>query len=196
MNTFSLADEQEIFARIAEGDEFAFSICYSHYGRLLLPSLLRLLGQRDSADEVIQEVFLKVWLYRDRLADVDNPRAWLMRVTANTARDWLKKRARAGRKIAASDSLSDARDVAEESRIDMKALAGIIRNTVTSFPPQRRLIYEMSREEGLKPSEIAERLGLSVSTVKNTLLSAVKAIREKVGEAGFWLTFLYYFLKR
>ena len=196
MNTFSLADEQEIFARIAEGDESAFSMCYSHYGRLLLPSLLRLLGQRDIAEEVIQEVFLKVWLHRDKLAEVDNPGGWLMRVTANTARDWLKKRARAGRKVTESGRFNSAGNTVEESRIDMKALAGIIRDTVSSFPPQRRLIYELSREEGLKPAEIAERLGISVSTVKNTLLSAIKVIREKVGEAGFWLTFLYYFLKR
>ena len=84
--------ENELFIRIAEGDEAAFTLCYAEYGRMLMPFLIRLVGTRDSAEEIIQEVFLKVWLHRDRLAAVENPKSWLFRVAANTGRNWLKKK--------------------------------------------------------------------------------------------------------
>jgi RNA polymerase sigma factor (sigma-70 family) len=195
MDSGPLPNERELFTRIAEGDESAFSTCYLHYGQLLMPSLTRLLGQRDRAEEVVQEVFLKVWLFRDRLIDLENPKGWLLRVAANTARDWMRKQARAERKIAESGRLTGIPEVSGEHRTDLQTLAAVIHRTVDSFPPQRRRIYQMSREEGLKPSEIAARMGLSVSTVKNTLLSAVTAIRASVKKAGFWTMFLFILLK-
>jgi len=81
-------------------------------------------------------------------------------------------------------------------QVDLKSIAGVVQRTILSFPPQRKLIYQMSREEGLKPGEIAARLQLSVSTVKNTLLSALKTIRENIEEAGFWGTIFLILLKK
>jgi RNA polymerase sigma-70 factor (ECF subfamily) len=196
MDRASLPNEQQLFNRIAEGDESAFSECYLYYGRLLMPSLIRLLGQRESAEEVVQEVFLKVWLFRDRLVGLNNPKGWLLHVAANTARDWLRKKAREQRRVAEIGRLMDSPEISGEYRTDLQMLRAVVRRAVDSFPPQRRRIYQMSREEGLKPSEIAARMGLSVSTVKNTLLSALHAIREVVEKAGFWTVFLFYFLKR
>src|SRR5882757_3301449 len=91
MQESPMTHDHALFISISEGDEMAFTTCYSEYGRVLMPFLVRLVGSRDSAEEIIQEVFLKVWLYRDRLAEVDNPRSWLFRVAANTGRNWLKK---------------------------------------------------------------------------------------------------------
>jgi len=196
MELHHLPDEREIFARIAEGDESAFSRCYLYYSPRLMPFLIRLLGDRDSAEEVIQEIFLKVWLFRDSLSDVGNPRNWLFRATANTARDWLKKQAAARRKLEEGWRRTPIEDSAPPDRTDLQALTEVIKQTVLSFPPQRRRIYELSREEGMKPAEIATQLGLSVNTVKNTLVAALKAIRENVESSGFWISVLLYFVKR
>ena len=186
-------NEQALFKSISEGDEAAFATCYAEYGRMVMPFLLKLVGTRDSAEEVIQEIFLKVWLYRDRLAEVDSPRSWLFRVAANTGRSWLKKKmASEQRQQQHRQGQQDTVDIFPE-RVDLQSIAAVVQRTVLSFPPQRRRIYQMSREEGLKPSEIAARLDISVSTVKNTLLSAVKAIRENIEQAGFlgaWFLFL------
>jgi RNA polymerase sigma-70 factor (family 1) len=188
--------EQALFISISEGDEAAFSTCYSEYGRILLPFLVRLVGSRDSAEEIIQEVFLKVWLYRDRLAEVDNPKNWLFRVAANTGRNWLKKKMITEQKMLEHQRQWTTPDNLSPEQVDLKSITGVVQRTILSFPPQRKLIYQMSREEGLKPGEIAARLQLSVSTVKNTLLSALKAIRENIEEAGLWGTVLFFFLKR
>jgi len=186
--------ENELFVRISEGDEAAFSICYAEYGRMLMPFLIRLVGSQDSAEEIIQEVFLKVWLHRDRLAEVESPKSWLFRVAANAARNWLKKKMRIEQQVHTQPSEA-ARDLVTE-RLDMRAVFHLVQATIQSFPPQRKLIYQMSREEGLKPAEIADRLQLSVSTVKNTLLSALKAIRERIEEAGLLGAVILFFLKK
>jgi RNA polymerase sigma-70 factor (ECF subfamily) len=186
--------ENELFVRIAEGDEAAFTLCYAEYGRMLMPFLVRLVGTRDSAEEIIQEVFLKVWLHRDRLAAVENPKSWLFRVAANTGRNWLKKKMMIEQHLQAQQQEA-SRDLVAE-RLDLRSVANLVQATIQSFPPQRKLIYQLSREEGLKPAEIADRLHLSVSTVKNTLLSALKTIREKIEEAGLLGTILFFFIKR
>lgn len=162
-----------------------------------MPFLTRLVGSRDSAAEIVQEVFLKVWLHRDRLAEVDNPRGWLFRVAANAGRNWLKKKMMIeSHLLAHGQQSSEIPDQFIPERLDLKAVTLLVNQTIQSFPPQRRRIYQMSREEGLKPAEIAVRLDLSVSTVKNTLLSALKAIRENIEGAGFWGTMFLLFFKR
>jgi RNA polymerase sigma-70 factor (ECF subfamily) len=186
--------ENELFIRISEGDEDAFSVCYAEYGRMLMPFLIRLVGSRDSGEEIIQEVFLKVWLHRDRLAAIENPKSWLFRVAANTGRNWLKKKMMIEQHLQAQQQEA-SRDLVAE-RLDLRSVANLVQATIQSFPPQRKLIYHLSREEGLKPAEIADRLHLSVSTVKNTLLSALKTIREKIEEAGLLGTILVFFIKR
>jgi len=186
--------ENELFIRIAEGDEAAFTLCYAEYGRMLMPFLIRLVGTRDSAEEIIQEVFLKVWLHRDRLAAVENPKSWLFRVAANTGRNWLKKKMMIEQHLQAQQQDASGDLVAE--RLDLRSVANLVQATIQSFPPQRKLIYQLSREEGLKPAEIADRLQLSVSTVKNTLLTALKTIRENIEEAGLWGAILFFFIKR
>ncbi len=196
MDPSPLYNEQALFISISEGDEAAFSTCYAEYGRILMPFLVRLSGSKDGAEEIIQEIFLKVWLYRDRLAEVDNPKNWLFRVAANTGRNWLKKKMLVEQKMLLHQRQWDVPDNSPSEQVDLKLIAGVVQRTILGFPPQRRRIYQMSREEGLKPSEIAARLDLSVSTVKNTLLSALKAIRENIEAAGLLATALFFFLKK
>ena len=187
--------EDQLFIRISEGDEAAFTFCYTDYGKMLRPFLFKLIGTRESAEEIIQEVFLKVWLHRDRLAEVENPRSWLFRVAANTGRSWLKKKMMIEQHLRVRQAAEATHDPMPE-RLDMLKIASLVQETIQSFPTQRKLIYRMSREEGLKPAEIAERLQVSVSTVKNTLLTALKTIRENIEEAGLLGTFFFFFLKR
>lgn len=187
--------ENELFIRISEGDQVAFTHCYAEYGKMLRPFLIKLIGTKDGADEIIQEVFLKVWLHRDKLVDVEQPRSWIFRVAANTGRNWLKKKMTMEVHMRAQERTGPEHDQVTD-QLDMRRIADIVQETVQAFPPQRKLIYQLSREQGLKPGEIAARLELSVSTVKNTLLSALKAIRENIEQAGLLGAFFIFFIKK
>jgi len=193
---YYIHNENELFIGISQGDEAAFSTCYAEYGRMLMPFLIKLVGSRDSAEEIIQEVFLRVWLHRDRLAEVEHPKSWLFRVAANTGRNWLKRKMLAEQHLQAQGQKPESMEDGMAEGLDLRSVANLIQQTIQSFPPQRKLIYQMSREEGLKPAEIAARLEISVSTVKNTLLSAIKAIRERIAEAGLLGALLFFLLKK
>lgn len=183
-------EEKELFARIALSDEPAFRELYYLYGRLLFPFLLRLTGTEDTADEIIQEVFLRIWLHRDRLADVDNPRAWTFRIASNLAHTWLRRKVLAEK--AARETRQPGTEDSTEDFVSTNAIRAIVLQTIAAMPPQRQLIYRLHRDQGRKIGEIAAELDISTSTVKNTLAAALRVIRAALQRAGYgsWLILL------
>ena len=106
-------DINQLFRRISEGDEEAFGILFRHSVSALYPFILRMVKQQAAAEEVVQASFLRVWLSRDKLPGVEQPRAWLYKVVANECYTWMRKEARemklragAGVGEEADDSLS------------------------------------------------------------------------------------------
>ena len=178
-------DEKELFLQVAEGDENAFRALYQLYGKLLFPFLVRLTGSGDTADEIIQEVFLRVWFSRDKLPEVDFPRAYLFRIASNRAHEWLKKDSQMVQvDLQQLDGQAAQPDMAEAA-LTLKAMKIVVKQAIAELPPQRMHIYRLSREQGMKPARIATELNLSVSTVKNTLVVATKFIRERLEQAGY-----------
>jgi RNA polymerase sigma-70 factor (ECF subfamily) len=188
-------DEKELFLQIADGSEPAFRELYYSYGRLLSPFLVRLAGSQDLADEIIQEVFLRVWLYRDKLPGVEHPRAWLFQIASNQAHTWLAKSLKAEMAEVRHQGRPVTADTPAEI-LTINEIKRVIRKAVEELPAQRKRIYLLHREQGMKAGEIAEILGISISTVKNSLLSAAQNIREKVVQAGYWVPLLLLFWKK
>jgi len=192
---FEHINEKDLFLRIAEGDEAAFRELYRLYGRLLFPFLLKLTDSRDITDELIQEVFLRVWLYRHTLPTIDHPRAWIFQIGSNQAYTWLQKNMRAAKAMRLhQDAQPTVTDSPVEVSLTVNDIRNLVKQAIDELPPQRKRIYLLQREHGMKPAEIASQLGISVSTVKNTLLVAAKAIREKVEKAGYLPYWLILFL--
>ena len=132
--------ENDLFVRISEGDEAAFALCYAEYGKMLRPFLFKLIGTRDGAEEIVQEVFLKVWLHRDRLTEVENPKSWLFRVAANTGRNWLKKKMTIEQHLRTQQGQPEAADDLMAEKLDLRSIIHLVQQTIHSFPPQRKLI--------------------------------------------------------
>jgi RNA polymerase sigma-70 factor (ECF subfamily) len=189
-------DEKALLLRIAEGDESAFRELYQLYGKLLFPFLVRLTGSEDIADEIIQEVFLRVWFSRDRLPAVDYPRAYIFRIASNRAYDWLKRNSQLPVQV---HLLQPAEEPIQpeiaEAVLELKAMELVVKQAIAELPPQRMHIYRLSREQGMKPAQIAAELNLSVSTVKNTLVAAVRSIRERLEQAGYLTGILLILIK-
>lgn len=162
----------------AEGDEAAFSQLFHSYYPRLLQFLSRFDQSNGNVDEAVQETFIKVWLARDQLPGIENFRAWIFTIASREAIALIRKnllKEKTGHAFLASQPAAD-----QETPADITHAAEIKRlvaEAVAHMPPARRRIYLMSREEGLKPAEIAARLNLSVSTVKNTLVTALQDIR-------------------
>lgn len=173
--------------RISEGDEKAFEWLYRHYYARLKPIVVKYMGDQVDADDILQHAFLKVWLNRETLPEIENIHAWIYKVAY---REYLmavrKKLSYEARLNRYSDTLQA--DNIQELPHDTAHLEDIrkhIGEVVNNLSPQRRIIYEMSRNEGLKIAEIAEKLSLSTQTVKNVLFLVMKMIRENLIAAGY-----------
>lgn len=168
---------RELFCRISEGDEKAFSKLFHYYNSRIFHNVLRILKSEQDAREVSQELFLKLWLQREQLPAIESPEAWLYKIAAHLSLDSLRKKAnRHKHTFAAAASISEPEDDAL-IQLDTKYLKQQIEEAKNLLPASRRQVFILSREEGMSRSEIARQLGISESTVKNQLTTALKFIQ-------------------
>ncbi len=168
-------NERELLLSLAQGNDHAFASVFHHYRHRIYGIALRLLGTTSQAEDVVQEVFLKMWLKRNELHEISHFKAYLFTVTRNHIFTSLKLLAREQlmESELSTTMIPDIRDAA----IIHKEYEQILQRAIAQLPPQQELIYKLSKEEGLKRNEIADRLQLSPETIKVHLANAMRNIR-------------------
>jgi RNA polymerase sigma-70 factor (ECF subfamily) len=174
-------DERILFSRLASGDEEAFRQVFHHYNKLLQPFVVKLTRNQSVAEEVLQEVFLKVWAHRERLAEVENPRAYIIRIVSNESIDFLQRQAKEQRLAKYIQKTSQEGAPSPEQSFSYRETERRLQQAIERLPEACRQIYRMSREQYKRIPEIASELNLSNSTVKNQLVKALKSIRLHLG---------------
>lgn len=165
--------DAELLQRIASGDERAFRIIFNQYHHKLGAFIYRITGSRELAQEITQDLFLKIWLNRESLTEVANFRAYLFTASKNQAITCLKKIAREQTRITPLESTMEV-TYDEDSADSYRYL--LIDEAIDLLPPQQRQVYLLSRHERLKYTEIASRLNLSRETVKKYLQLSSESI--------------------
>jgi RNA polymerase sigma factor (sigma-70 family) len=133
---------------------------------------------------------IRVWVNRDKLPELEKPLPWLKRVALNETFTWLHQRARHNKlfRPLENDAPLEA-DAAD--RVSLHETQEILRQAIEELPPQRKMIYQMSRVQGMKSPEIADALQLSHGYVKNALTAALAFLRERLAAAGKFMS-LYF----
>lgn len=184
--------EQEVLLRISDGDEIAFAQLVNQYSDLLGSYIFKLTHSREQAEEISQDVFLKIWMSRESLAEIKNFRVWLYVVSKNQALNALRKiiqeriKQSEWQECLTSDVLENSNDWKEQQ-------LGLIDQAIAQLPPQQKRAYLLSRKKGLKHKEIAREMGLSQQTVKKYIQISVQTITKYVEthiELGLFLLFL------
>jgi len=173
-----LLNEEQLFKQLSEGGERAFETIYHHYIKRLGPFVDKMVRSPELAEEIVQDIFVQLWINRHLLTDVKHPTSYLFNMATNKTLDHLKKIANNSKLMDRIAYRSSEISNETEERLIFRESAQIIEMAVASLPQQRKLIYHLSRNEGLTNEEIAERLQLSRQTVKNQLVHALKSIRE------------------
>lgn len=166
--------------RIAANDERAFNELFHIYNQQLWPFVIKLSGSETASEEILQEVFLKIWMQRERLPQIENPKAWIVRLVSNQSLNYLRRLAVEGRFFQYLKNASASHALSPEELLAAKETAGFIQQVIDELPPQCRQVYLLSREQGLSIPEIADRLNISPNTVKNQLVKALSRIRAAV----------------
>jgi RNA polymerase sigma-70 factor (ECF subfamily) len=171
--------ERALLVKIASGDQLAYTKLFDRYHALVYGYSLKLTRSQFYAEEIVQEIFLKIWINRSEIIRIENFGAYLNRATRNQSYTVL-------RKLAAQSLLEvelndkDLQDSSNsEHRLLYKESSEILQATIESMPPQRRTIYELCHNEGLKYNEVAAKLHISPGTVHTHMKLALKTIRAR-----------------
>jgi len=170
--------EKELLGRIAMGDQKAFTSLFTFYQAMVYDFSLRLTRSKSQAQEIVQQIFLKVWLNRENLSAIENFGAYLNRATRNESYSVLRK---LSSKMLTEISLTEEGISCESDsahRLLYNESKAILNEAISKLPPQRKLVYQLCHEQGLKYDEVAAELHISSGTVHKHMKLALKSIRE------------------
>ncbi|WP_295120480.1 sigma-70 family RNA polymerase sigma factor [uncultured Chitinophaga sp.] len=174
--------ERALFLQITEGDEDAFRELFRIYTPILRPLIYKLTKTEYSIEDILQDVFFKIWMSRGQLPDIENPRSWILKITFHDCFGYLRKNAVRNRAVGTETS-----ETYTEQTVELREMARLVNEAIELLPPQAKKVYLLSRTEGRKLADIADELQLSLQTVKNTLSRALKSIREYLLKHGVFL---------
>jgi RNA polymerase sigma-70 factor (family 1) len=178
MSALSSSDEKELLLLLSAGDSKAFELLYHQYKDPIYSNLLKLVRTKDTAEEVLQDVFYKVWANREQLADMQSFSGYLYRMSANRVTDFYRRAAQ-DRKLQEQliYTMTELYDHVEES-IDYKESNALLEQAISALPPQRKLIFNLCKIEGKSYEEVGQLLGISTSTINSQMVKASKSIKE------------------
>jgi len=192
MNQKKNAD-YELVKSLKKGDLFAFDKLYSKYSKKLYYFAKGYLGSKEDAEGLVQQVFLLIWSKRKELKEDFSFNAFIFTVTYNAIRKYFRKKARQKKYIDKFLEDYDGQYNKTVADIEYHNLQELAKIEVEKLSEKRKLIFELSRNEGLSNVEISKRLDISKKTVENQIHSALKFLREQF-EKETLLTLLLYWL--
>lgn len=156
-----------------------FKLLFEQYYNPLCNFASTILYDSAKAEDAVQDVFVKMWQNKERLADMDNQKAYLFQATRNKSIEYLRK-LKSDKKISAENErrieMSSTIDIDNEA--DKYLLKEKLFNSIRQLPPKCRNVFTMSKINGLTYTEIAEELDISPKTVENQIGKALRLLRE------------------
>ena len=170
--------DAELAAAVAAGDAASFEQLVKKYERPVLNTIYRYVGDKAAAEDVAQEVFLKVWSRIKTFQRRSTFSTWLYRVVANQSLNFRDRRARR-RAEPLSDSLPDGRADLHE-QFEKETTSRLLREAVNGLPGNQRLALILSKFEERPYREIAEIMGVSLSSVASLIFRAKQSLKKKL----------------
>ena len=169
---------KELLQQIAAGDQAAFRLVYSSYYRRLFQFAFSIVKTRESAEEIVEDVFVRIWQQRDKITAILHLRVYLYTATKNSSLNYLSRQAKASITepfdhihVGMGESSLTPEQILITAEIQQK-----IRAAIEALPPRCKMIFKLVREDGLRYKEIAEILNISVNTIDVQMAIAVKRI--------------------
>ncbi len=193
MTSGEKSNDNTLVQQIQNGSKEAFEVLYRRYSFRINRFVVSYLKSEEEAEELVQDVFLKLWEKKQSLDSSQNIQSYIFKIAVNTIYDFIRRKnikeaflELAGNGLNVSESTWD-----EVVYNDMLKHMNIL---LEKMPEQRKKIFKMSREEGLTNDEIASKLNLSKRTVENQLYRATSYLKDNMlFDSGVALLYFYLF---
>lgn len=183
--------ELELVRKLRDGDSLAFDTLFRQYSYKLFCFVNKYLNEREESEEIVQDVFLNLWKHKKEIRSEEAFKSYLYKIALNNIRNYFTKKQvqEKYKQVIAREYLIESNSDQEEP--DYELIIKQVDRLIEELPEKRREIFLLSRKEGLDISEIAQYLGISESTVKNQISSAIAFLKGEVKKRG--LSGLLYF---
>lgn len=171
-----LSNEAELLKKISQGDKRAFTTLFDSYNKHLASYVFRLTESFEATEEIVQDVFIKIWLKRDNLTAVKSISDYLFILSRNETLNHLRKRASQAVKFQQWER-EFGRETETNETDNYEGYRLLIDKAIDQLPEQQRKAFRLSRFERLKYDEIAQQLNLSIETVRKHIYLANRAIK-------------------
>lgn len=185
--------ERKAVEQLREGSKVAFHLLFDTYSPKILAFANSYLKNEAEAEELLQEVFLKLWEVRATLDSSKNIKSFLFKICINMIYDFIRKKNLSQAYVDYSVQYQPNHDNNTWQEVIYHDMINHLQVLVAHMPEQRQRIFRLSKEEGLTIEDIARQLNLSQRTVENHLYRAVSFLKEKLGPRSVPLL-LFYFL--
>ncbi|GGB02490.1 RNA polymerase sigma factor [Puia dinghuensis] len=190
-----LDNDGDLLRRMAGDDQSAFTTLYRRHWESLFVTTVRVIGNKEDAEDIIQEVFASLW-NRRRSLDLTGPLAGYLQVSVKyKAINYIDKNITRRHYLQAlSKAAETGAPASPEVLLRVKEVQQLIQTVIENMPPKMREVYQLSRQQQLTHKEIATRLGISEETVKKHIQNALQLLRSAMGKAPASIPALLFYL--
>ncbi len=177
MKKLDLLDERSLLQSVSEGNEQAFRKIFDFYSTKLYNYAFRITDNEEMAEEIVMDAFMKVWINRPVLSEINRFDSYLYTIVRNQAFNAIKRVAHEAQIIKELGFSNTEYQHCTEDTVTYNDYQHLLNHAVEDLPPQQKRVYNLRRNDGLKYDEIAAVLNLSKNTVKAHLKKAVSSLR-------------------
>ncbi len=192
---YNQISDLDLIPALKEGNLQAFSQLFDRYGKRLYHFSLGYLKSPQDAEEIVQEVFLKIWHNRDEMAEAGSFESYLFTIARNGILNTIRK-SKSEQAYLNYLKIHPTKNVLLEEELNFHELEKAYRSAIEQLSPKRKEIFLLSKEQSLTNAQIAQKMNISIKTVENQMTSALSEIRKNLRSLGFsGLIFFELFLR-
>ncbi len=172
------SEEVKLLIALQSGSQTAFAQIYRLYSARIYLNILKMVKSEADAQELLQDVFYKVWAKRELIDPEQSFRSYLFQIAKYTVYNFIRKN-KLDQQVQdyVRQHLSEGYTHIEEE-LDYRESEAWLSSTIEKLPPQRKLIFKLCKVEGKSYTEVSELLGISTSTINDHIVKATKFIKE------------------